>query len=252
MYQDLKNKWESLLAHVKNLGTQVAQTAEAIKRPTGVFSGQNEQNPMNEFVNTITLRSGKEMPPNERRTVETKEPVVLNAEPETVENAEPETLEVAEPVEANVEKEIVEVVVDTPPPVRVYTPKLPYPVKQKKSHRDLEAAKCKEMVSELTVKLSFEDAVEMMPALKRYVKSLVTNKISPKESVMFISKRCNTLLQNRVPEKMKDSGSFVLSCEIGGAIFKRSLYDLGSSVNLMPYTVAKRLGFTNFKPQRSS
>ncbi|KAF8050839.1 hypothetical protein N665_1866s0003 [Sinapis alba] len=104
------------------------------------------------------------------------------------------------------------------------------------------------MVSELTVKLSFEDVVEMMPALKRYVKSLVTNKASPKESVMSISKRCSTLLQNRVPEKMEDPGSFVLSCEIEGAIFRRSLCDLGSSVNLMPYTVAKRLGFTNFKP----
>jgi len=94
--------------------------------------------------------------------------------------------------------------------VRVYTPKLPYPVKQRKSRRDLEAAKCKEMVSELNVKLSFEDVVEMMHALKRYVKSLVTNKASPKENVMSISKRCSTLLQNRAPEKMEDSGSFVL------------------------------------------
>ncbi|KAF8082322.1 hypothetical protein N665_0833s0002 [Sinapis alba] len=154
------------------------------------------------------------MPPNERRTVETKEPVVVNVETEIVEVAEPETVEVAEPVKTNVEKETVEVSVDTPPPVRVYTPKLPYPVKQKKSRKGLEAAKCKEMVNELTVKLSFEDAVEMMPALKRYVKSLVTNKASPKESVMSLSKRCSTLLQNRVPEKMEDPGSFVLSCEI--------------------------------------
>ncbi|KAF8067455.1 hypothetical protein N665_1152s0001 [Sinapis alba] len=97
------------------------------------------------------------------------------------------------------------------------------------SRRDLEAAKCKEMVSELIVKLSFEDDVKMMPALKRYVKSCVTNKASPKESVMSISKRCSTLLQTRVPEKMEDPGSFVLSCEIGSAIFRRSLYDLGSN-----------------------
>ncbi|KAF8107321.1 hypothetical protein N665_0123s0012 [Sinapis alba] len=197
MYQDLNNKWESLSAHVKKLDTQVAQTAEAVKRPAGVLPGKNEQNPRNEFLNAITLRS--------------------------------ETVEVAEPVEDSVEKDTVGVAVDTPPPVRVYTPKLPYPVKQKKSRRDLEAAKCKEMVSELTVKLSFEDAVEMMPALKRYVKSLVTNKASPKESVMSISKRCSTLLKNRVPKKMEDPGSFVLSCEIEGAIFKRSLCDLGSN-----------------------
>ncbi|KAF8114871.1 hypothetical protein N665_0032s0003 [Sinapis alba] len=230
MYQDLNNKWESLSAHVKKLDTQVAQTAKAVKRSVGVLPRKNEQNPRNEFVNAITLRSGKKLPPNERRTVETKEPVVVKVETETVET--------------------VEVVVDTPPPVRVYTPKLPYPVNEKKSHRDLEAAKCKKMVSELTVKLSFEDVVEMMPALKRYVKSLVTNKVSPKESVISISKRCSILLQNRVPEKMEDPGSFVLSYEIEGVIFRRSLCDLGSSVNLMSYTVAKRLGFTNFKPTK--
>lgn len=125
-------------------------------------------------------------------------------------------------------------------------------MKQKKSRRDLEAAKCKEMVSELTMKLSFEDVVEMMPALKRYVKSLVTNKASPKETVMSISKRCSTLLQNRVPEKMEDPKSFVLSCEIGGAIFRRSLCDLGSSVNLMPYTVAKGLVLPISDPQKFS
>ncbi|KAF8100663.1 hypothetical protein N665_0218s0001 [Sinapis alba] len=104
------------------------------------------------------------------------------------------------------------------------------------------------MVSELTVKLSFEDVVEMMSAPKRYVKSLVTNKASSKENVRSISKKYSTLLQNRVPEKMEDPGSFVLSYEIEGAIFRRSLCDLGSNVNLMPYTVAKRLGLTNFRP----
>ncbi|KAF8084969.1 hypothetical protein N665_0691s0008 [Sinapis alba] len=199
MYQNLNNKWEFLSAYVKKLDTQVAQTVEAVKRPTGVLPGKNEQNPRNKFVNAITLRSGKELPHNERRTVETKEPIVVSAESETI---------------------------------------------------DLEEDKCKEMVSELTVKLSFEDVVEMMPALKRYMKSLVTNKASPKESVMSISKRCSTLLQNRVPEKIEDPGIFVLSCEIEGAIFRRSLCDLGSSVNLMPYTMAKRLDFTNFKPTK--
>ncbi|KAF8111959.1 hypothetical protein N665_0070s0029 [Sinapis alba] len=211
-----------------------------------MINQQKTASEINIKVDNINLKvdnmSGKDLPPNEMKTVETQEPVVVNAEPETV--------EVAEPVEVNVEKETVEVAIDTPPLVRVYTPKLPYPVKQKKSRRDLEAAKCKEMVSELTVKLSFEDVVEMMAALKRYVKSLVTNKASPKESVMSISKRCSTLLQSIVPENMEDPGSFVLLCEIEGAIFTRDLCDLGSNVNLMPYTVAKRLGFTNFRPTK--
>ncbi|XP_013624890.1 PREDICTED: uncharacterized protein LOC106331090 [Brassica oleracea var. oleracea] len=229
MFQDLNNKWESLSAYVKKLETQVAQTAEAVQRPTGVLPGRGEHNPRHEFVNAITLRSGKELVSKEKRSMP----------------ADEKTAQIEEPTEVQAEE--VEAAENIPPMVRVYTPKLPYPVKQRKSRRDLEAAKCKEMVSELNVKLSFEDAVEMMPALKRYVKSLVTNKASPKENVMSISKRCSTLLQNRAPEKMEDPGSFVLSCEIEGTVFERSLCDLGSSVNLMPYTVAKRLGLTNFR-----
>ncbi|KAF2549957.1 hypothetical protein F2Q68_00033885 [Brassica cretica] len=40
MFQDMNNKWESLSAHVKKLETQVAQTAEAVQRPTGVLPGR--------------------------------------------------------------------------------------------------------------------------------------------------------------------------------------------------------------------
>ncbi|CAA7020044.1 unnamed protein product [Microthlaspi erraticum] len=59
-------------------------------------------------------------------------------------------------------------------------------------------------------------------------------------------------LSNRMPEKLNDPGSFVLSCKIGSTHFHRALCDLGSSVNLMPYSVAKLLGITDFKPTKIS
>ncbi|CAA7040834.1 unnamed protein product [Microthlaspi erraticum] len=40
--------------------------------------------------------------------------------------------------------------------------------------------------------------------------------------------------------------------EIGSTHFHRALCDLGSSVNLMPYSVAKLLGITDFKPTKIS
>ncbi|CAF1920944.1 unnamed protein product, partial [Brassica napus] len=69
MFQDMNNKWESLSAHVKKLETQVSQTAEAVQRPTGVLPGRGEHNPRNEFVNAITLRSGKELVSKEKRSM---------------------------------------------------------------------------------------------------------------------------------------------------------------------------------------
>ncbi|KAF3485172.1 hypothetical protein F2Q69_00052618 [Brassica cretica] len=100
--------------------------------------------------------------------------------------ADEKTAQIEEPTEVQAEE--VEAAENIPPMVRVYTPKLPYPVKQGKSRRDLEAAKCKEMVSELNVKLSFEDAVEMMPALKRYVKSLDRTIFKLKDKCKELSK----------------------------------------------------------------
>ncbi|CAA7029248.1 unnamed protein product [Microthlaspi erraticum] len=90
----------------------------------------------------------------------------------------------------------------------------------------------------------------IIPSLRKYMKSILTSNLSLEEGVMLITEDCSLALQNKTPEKLDDPGSFVLSCQIGGTIFKRCLCDLGSSVNLMPYTVAKRLGITSFRPTK--
>ncbi|XP_013617570.1 PREDICTED: uncharacterized protein LOC106324096 [Brassica oleracea var. oleracea] len=53
-------------------------------------------------------------------------------------------------------------------------------------------------------------------------------------------------------KKRGDPGKFDLSIQIGKTGFACSLVDLGSSVNLMPYSVARRLGYTHFKPTKMS
>uniref|UniRef100_A0A1J3KBK3 Transposon Ty3-I Gag-Pol polyprotein n=1 Tax=Noccaea caerulescens TaxID=107243 RepID=A0A1J3KBK3_NOCCA len=82
------------------------------------------------------------------------------------------------------------------------------------------------------------------------MKAILTSNVSLEEGAMMITKECSAILQNRMPEKLDDPGSFVLACEIGGTLFDRALCDLGSSVNLMPYSVARLLGITNFKPTK--
>ncbi|CAA7052554.1 unnamed protein product [Microthlaspi erraticum] len=84
------------------------------------------------------------------------------------------------------------------------------------------------------------------------MKAILTNNVSLEEGAMMITKECSAILQNRMPEKLNDPGSFVLSCKIGSTHFHRALCDLGSSVNLMPYSVAKLLGITDFKPTKIS
>ncbi|XP_013668955.1 uncharacterized protein LOC106373311 [Brassica napus] len=69
---------------------------------------------------------------------------------------------------------------------------------------------------------------------------------------MTVSKECSAVLQNRHIKKQGGPGKFVLYIQIGKTVFSCSLVDLGSSVNLMPYSVARRLGYTHFKPTRMS
>ncbi|XP_013704069.1 uncharacterized protein LOC106407746 [Brassica napus] len=110
--------------------------------------------------------------------------------------------------------------------------------------------KCKKMLEELNVKLSLMDAIQMIPSMCSLVKRLISGKTSADSDIMMVSKECSAVLQNMTVRKLEDPGKFVLSVQIGKTVFACSLCDLGSSVNLMPYSVVKRMGLTNFKPTR--
>ena len=84
------------------------------------------------------------------------------------------------------------------------------------------------------------------------MKGLISGKVTGDNELLMVSKECTAVLQNKLIKKLEDPCKFVLSAQIGRTIFACSLSDLGSSVNLMPYSVAKRLGFTDFKPTRIS
>ncbi|KAG7564259.1 hypothetical protein ISN44_As10g010290 [Arabidopsis suecica] len=51
-----------------------------------------------------------------------------------------------------------------------------------------------------------------------------------------------------VQEKLEDPGSFTLPCSIRHLAFSNCLCDLGASVSLMPLSVARKLGFVQYRP----
>ncbi|XP_048628567.1 uncharacterized protein LOC125598871 [Brassica napus] len=108
------------------------------------------------------------------------------------------------------------------------------------------------MLEDLTVRLPLMDAMQMMPSMRSFMKGLISGKISEESEFMTVSKECSAVLQNRQIKKRGDPDKFVLSIQIGKTVFACSLVDLGSSVNLMPYSVARRLGYTHFKPTKMS
>ncbi|WZZ51200.1 hypothetical protein YC2023_051307 [Brassica napus] len=90
--------------------------------------------------------------------------------------------------------------------------------------------------------MSLSDAMKIAHSIKKYVKDMTSpNYPTAEQSVMMVSEEVSAMIQGETPTKRPDPGSFVLDCNIQNTRFPRSLCDLGSSVNLMPYSVTVTL-----------
>ena len=79
---------------------------------------------------------------------------------------------------------------------------------------------------------------------------MLPNAKKEKAQRVDIAEYIRTITPGQTTEKLPDPGSFVLDCSISTSRFSRSLCDLGSSINLMPKSVAERLGMTHYMPTR--
>ena len=65
---------------------------------------------------------------------------------------------------------------------------------------------------------------------------------------MNLIEECSAILQRKLPQKLKEPGSFTIPCTIGNSIFERALCDLGASINLMSLSIFRRLGLGKARP----
>ncbi|GKC18394.1 homeodomain-like protein [Tanacetum coccineum] len=63
-----------------------------------------------------------------------------------------------------------------------------------------------------------------------------------------LNARCTVILQNELPPKEKDPGSFILPCAIGTTTVSNALADMGASISIMPFSLFKLMGLGNPKP----
>ncbi|KAG7529567.1 hypothetical protein ISN44_Un133g000010, partial [Arabidopsis suecica] len=144
----------------------------------------------------------------------------------------------------------------------------------KKSEQEIREHQCRWKLEWLFSALPFDDHCKLEVPLQRYVKKMITNGVSAedlslltkdisailvyedpekkpnKRQTVAISELVSAMIQCRIPEKLPDPGSFVLDCSISTGRFPHSLYDLGSCINLMPHSVAVKLGMTDFRPTK--
>ncbi|XP_070009873.1 uncharacterized protein [Nicotiana sylvestris] len=81
-----------------------------------------------------------------------------------------------------------------------------------------------------------------MPAYAKFLKEILTKKRKIEEtSVVKLIEHCSAVLQNKLPQKSEDLGSFTILCSLGTINFDKSLCDSGASINLMPLSIYRKL-----------
>ncbi|KAH9697798.1 hypothetical protein KPL71_023761 [Citrus sinensis] len=87
------------------------------------------------------------------------------------------------------------------------------------------------------------DALEQMSFYAKFMKEILSNKRKFKEyETVMLTEDCTAILENKLPPKLKDPGSFNSPCTIGNCYFDKALCDLGANINLMPFSIFKKLG----------
>ncbi|KAM1313119.1 hypothetical protein ACFX2F_017187 [Malus domestica] len=135
---------------------------------------------------------------------------------------------------------------------RVYEPPMPYPERLRPKAKDQQLTDFMKTLAKVQINLPLIDAIKNIPSYAKFFKDVCTKK---KKLVDFekviLTEQCSAVLLHKLPPKKKDPGSFTISCTIGNCDFSSALIDLGASVNLMPYSVFKRLGEGELKPTSS-
>ncbi|XP_024031896.1 uncharacterized protein LOC112094657 [Morus notabilis] len=88
-----------------------------------------------------------------------------------------------------------------------------------------------------------------MPSYVKFMKDFLSNKRKLEDyETVALTEECSAILQRKLPQKLKDPGSFTIPCSVGNAVFEKALCDLGASINLMPLSIFQKLGLGEARP----
>ena len=78
------------------------------------------------------------------------------------------------------------------------------------------------------------EALEQIPNYVKFLKDILERKKRLGEfETIALTQESSHILQNKIPQKLKDPGSFTIPCSIGIGYNGRALRDLGANINLM-------------------
>ncbi|GJZ85103.1 reverse transcriptase domain-containing protein, partial [Tanacetum coccineum] len=89
-----------------------------------------------------------------------------------------------------------------------------------------------------------------MPKFNKWLSALLRNKEKLEEIAITVNAECSAIILNKVPEKLKDPGKFLIPCALQELDKTNALADSGASINLLSHSIYKQLGLGALKPTR--
>nr|GEX53880.1 reverse transcriptase domain-containing protein [Tanacetum cinerariifolium] len=125
-------------------------------------------------------------------------------------------------------------------------PSIPYPSRRNNERRRDQAneqiEKLYEIFKDMSFKISFTDALILMPKFASTLKALIGNKEKLSEMARTpMNEHCSAVILNKLPKKHGDPDKFLIPCKFPRMDECLALAGLGVSINLMPLFVWKGL-----------
>ncbi|KAK8556881.1 hypothetical protein V6N12_003272 [Hibiscus sabdariffa] len=233
-------------AALKSLENQVGQISQVLKsRPIGGFPSNTEvaKGATHEQCKAISTRSGKVLnPPTKNRrgeataakskaTRDTDNPTLA----ETPASAGKDHIDPPESKEAETNSATPQPRKDT---IEEQRPPPPFPQRLRKQKQEYRYKKFFDILKQVHVNLPLVEALQQMPNYAKFLKDMVSRKTKIGEFETAAATEASlAMMQNKVPTKKTDPGSFTIPCSIGNNYTCKALCDPGASINLMPKSV---------------
>ncbi|GJX19200.1 reverse transcriptase domain-containing protein [Tanacetum coccineum] len=269
--QNLQNQMANVTSLLTNLCNNFKDSASTSR--SGTLPSQTVTNPR-EQINAITTRSGKTCEGPSTHLVPT--PVVSTPSKEPKLNPETSTEKVQNPNLENTahvpppeEEDLIFIEIPKPKAKKTvnveiqdlnsarpnsYQSRLPYPERMKVRENDKPSAQHSrflKMFKQLRLEIGLKDALVEMQKFKKWLSSLLRNKEKLEEiAITTVNAECSAIIMNKVPEKLKDPGKFLIPCALQELDRTSALADSGASINLLPHSIYKQLGLEALIPTR--
>ncbi|XP_073279529.1 uncharacterized protein [Primulina huaijiensis] len=178
-------------ASIKGLEKKIGQLAKMItSREPGTLPSNTETNPK-EQVKAILLRSGKVLEKEDQREE------AVDISPGKSSKSTPALTTQAQ----------------------IAIPQ-PFPAALKKAKLDAKFGKFLEVFKKLHINVPFANALLQMPIYAKFLNDILANKGRLEDHMTInLIENCSALVQNKIPPKLKDPGSFSIPCVIGEIFF---------------------------------